>query len=1007
MKIERLHFKNINSLKGEHEVNFNESPLNSGGLFAITGPTGSGKSSLLDAICLALYARTPRISSVTKNKIEQDGSILTKYQKEAYAKVEFSCNAGTFISTWSISTNRNNKLREYDMDLWDPVTETSFSEKKSEVLTEIQRLIGLSYDQFVKSVLLSQGEFASLLQSNEKERSELLEKITNTSIYRQIGRKVFEKYKSLDAKIAEQKTLLKDLKEKLLDEKELQEKEHLKAQLGETESLQQKTLSQYEKNLEQLKSKEKLDQELDTESKRLNSYTEELSEFQEKNGERLKQHAKTLAFEEELLSYNTLTDKKEAHSEAIEDFARKRAQIQNELESLKSKAAKLLKKDLEEAKVEPELTAFLKSYQNLDSERKLKRNDYKSKMDALNKELDLLGLQFQKQPVNEFEDKLQTRLEATEQRIKSLNIETKADETLEESIKAQNQFLRQLKEAKHEDKSIKDLEEQALKLDTQLKKEQEELSKFPELISTQETTLKAAEEKVNHLETEKENQSLRLEVEELRKKLVENEACPVCGSEQHPFAEHAPGIDSELDKKLQHQKQKLQLISHELAKLKAEQVTTSKRASEIKEELRLIQTNLQNKKEAFTKNYQSVLSEAKNKSLQALETITEQQIENLEELKTLQLEAKALKISVSTLKELDEIGKEGSRLKAEMEDLYAGENLEELVSKMTSDWIRLKSNLASTQESLDKEKNSLSSVENKLLKLQASLEPKIKASAFLSISEANSSRMKAADYQALSQRLNELSERLQIQKEKIKGLKTQIKNLRFECFTDKNEAELALNRLKDDLKKVRTELEEVNRQLKNNSDRIDRLKSIEDSIVREQKANKTWEILNSLIGDAEGHKFNKFAQDLSLQRLIYLGNKRLKHLNSRYELDRYLPNEDKDQLYIIDHHMGGMRRSVKTLSGGETFLMSLALALGLSDLASRNVEINSLFIDEGFGTLDPETLDVTLDTLERLQAESNKTIGIISHVSSLKERIQTQIVLDRNAQGYSSLQVVG
>ncbi len=86
--------------------------------------------------------------------------------------------------------------------------------------------------------------------------------------------------------------------------------------------------------------------------------------------------------------------------------------------------------------------------------------------------------------------------------------------------------------------------------------------------------------------------------------------------------------------------------------------------------------------------------------------------------------------------------------------------------------------------------------------------------------------------------------------------------------------------------------------------------------------------------------------------------------------------------------------------------MSLALALGLSDLASKNVEINSLFIDEGFGTLDPETLDLTLDTLERLQAESNKTIGIISHVNALKERIQTQIVLNRNTQGYSQLEVV-
>ncbi|SDG73213.1 AAA family ATPase [Psychroflexus sediminis] len=1007
MKIERLHFKNINSLKGEHEINFNESPLNTGGLFAIIGPTGSGKSTLLDAICLALYGRTPRISSVTKNKIEQDGSILTKYQKEAYAKVRFSCNFGTFISTWSISTNRNNKLREYEMDLWNPVTETSFSEKKSEVLTEIQRLIGLSYDQFVKSVLLSQGEFSTLLQSNEKERSELLEKITNTSIYRQIGRKVYEKYKSLDTKIAEQKTLLKDLKEKLLDDKKLQEKKHLKAKLEKTESLQQKTFAQYERNLEQLKSKEKLDQELNTESKRLNSYTEELSDFQEKNAGRLKQHAKTLSFEEELLRYNTLIDKKQAYSESIEGFFKKKSQIQNEMESLKNKAEKLLKKDIEDTAFEPELTAFFKAYQNLDNERKLKRNDYKAKIDLLNKELDILGLKFQKQSVKEFKDKLQTQHEVSTQNIESLNIQLQADESLEEIIKVQNQFLNQLKEAKREDKSIKELEERSGKLGSQVKKEQEELSKFPEMISIKEKQLKESEKNVRHLETEKENQSLRLEVDELRKRLVDNEPCAVCGSRYHPYAEHTPGIDSELDIKLQNQKQKLQLMSNELAKLKAEQASKTERILEIKEELASIMANFQNKREAFAKNYQSIISELKDKSLNQLEISIEQQIENLEEMKKLQLEIKALKTSLTTLKELDDIEKKGSRLKVEMNELYEGENLDKLISDFTSDWIRLKSNRVSTLESLSKEKEKIAGIENELHQLQVNLEPKIKASEFLSISEANSSRMKAADYQAKVKEQNELSERLQIQKEKIKGIKKQLENLKFEFFTHKNEAEFALNKLKDDLKKTRNELEEVRRQLKNNSDRLDRLKSIEDSIAREQNANKRWEILNGLIGDAEGHKFNKFAQDLSLQRLIYLGNKRLKHLNDRYELDRFLPHEDKDQLYVIDNHMGGMRRSVKTLSGGETFLMSLALALGLSDLASKNVQINSLFIDEGFGTLDLETLDVTLDTLERLQAESNKTIGIISHVSSLKERIQTQIVLDRNAQGYSQLHVVG
>jgi exonuclease SbcC len=163
--------------------------------------------------------------------------------------------------------------------------------------------------------------------------------------------------------------------------------------------------------------------------------------------------------------------------------------------------------------------------------------------------------------------------------------------------------------------------------------------------------------------------------------------------------------------------------------------------------------------------------------------------------------------------------------------------------------------------------------------------------------------------------------------------------------------------------------------------------------------------MNELIGDKTGKKFNDFAQDLSLQHLLSMANQRLLKLTDRYQLDRPT-NDEGDDLVAVDFHMGNERRSVRTLSGGETFVVSLALALALSDMASKNVRINSLFIDEGFGTLDPETLDQTLDTLERLQAESNKTIGIISHVEALKERIQTQIKLSKNGQGYSSLEVV-
>jgi DNA repair protein SbcC/Rad50 len=215
-----------------------------------------------------------------------------------------------------------------------------------------------------------------------------------------------------------------------------------------------------------------------------------------------------------------------------------------------------------------------------------------------------------------------------------------------------------------------------------------------------------------------------------------------------------------------------------------------------------------------------------------------------------------------------------------------------------------------------------------------------------------------------------------------------------------------LDSTRNQLDAIRGECEELRRKQRNNIERLSKIEEIEKELAGAKKAVRRWKLLDELIGDSKGKKFNDFAQDLSLSQLLILANRRLKDLSDRYSIDKPLDEED-DSLVAIDEHMGGQRRSVKTLSGGETFLLSLSMALALSDLASKNVEINSLFIDEGFGTLDPETLDQTLDTLEKLQAESSKTIGVISHVDSLKERIATQIRLTRNGQGYSSLEVFG
>jgi exonuclease SbcC len=160
--------------------------------------------------------------------------------------------------------------------------------------------------------------------------------------------------------------------------------------------------------------------------------------------------------------------------------------------------------------------------------------------------------------------------------------------------------------------------------------------------------------------------------------------------------------------------------------------------------------------------------------------------------------------------------------------------------------------------------------------------------------------------------------------------------------------------------------------------------------------------LHSLIGSANGDKFRRFAQGLTLDNLVQLANQQLDKLHGRYQLIRK-ENEGLG-LSVLDTWQGDVVRDTKTLSGGESFLVSLALALALSDLVSHKTSIDSLFLDEGFGTLDAETLDVALDALDNLNA-SGKMIGVISHIEAMKERIPTQLkVIKRNGVGLSALE---
>lgn len=185
---------------------------------------------------------------------------------------------------------------------------------------------------------------------------------------------------------------------------------------------------------------------------------------------------------------------------------------------------------------------------------------------------------------------------------------------------------------------------------------------------------------------------------------------------------------------------------------------------------------------------------------------------------------------------------------------------------------------------------------------------------------------------------------------------------------------------------------------------MEQMQSVGEELERRRKAYQDWKELNDILGNANGDKFRETAQCFTLRFLIRQANEQLRLLNHRYSLEQV---KDSLGIRVIDHDRADEVRNISSLSGGETFLISLALALGLSSLSSRNIPMCNLFVDEGFGTLDTNSLNMVIDALSSLQSMQGKKVGVISHTAEMRERIRTQIrVVKVGSGGKSTIEIV-
>lgn len=1007
MKILKIRFENIHSLRGEHEIDFSSGALAEAGLFAITGPTGSGKSTLLDVITVALFNKIARINSaISTTTLEDDGGVMTRNTQSCYAEVEYECNRISYRSHWSIARNRNNNLNPRKQELV-KISTGEILESGTKTPEKNEEIIGLSYDQFVKAIVIAQGEFSRLLQASRNERNKLLEDITGAHHYRKIGIKVYERRGKVKKEIELKEANLEGIQllpnEAILEKKEILKKLHKqKPEISKAADVARKKVEIRLELQKTLQEKELLTKDKTKYEKDYAVYKPYISE--------LNLHDRLIKHQGWLQDFDELEKRVKELKEAEKTLNKTIFNSRKEQENFLTKASKLIHKDLQIHSAVQELENFRKTIEGFVYDEKLKENEtafYHKQIDSsiqkiTKKGYTLIALKDEAQFETEFNglkksishiitesgvsdlDDLENRLEIQRKKQETATVFLNKKEAWD---KIRNEFEKTKKEVEANTDNFS--------------KNKIELEKSKHRINRLTTEISNLEERVAH-------QKLHQSLEEHRKQLIEDEPCPLCGSLHHPYATK----DEIIDAKEELLNEKKSAFS-ELTKFVTALETVN--LSLLKENERFEHHQIERKKEI--ENLEKDFKEL-NKILNwNFKNPVEILLESQQNLKADGNRFNSYKKAFETRDLFLEIADNFNKWKQsdskyreiykKRKTLYAGKDINQDVSVLSNNINRnitqLEgfSNQLSENEKIQKKLNL--NLENERFTLHKILsDENLESLAMLRsgiLSEDRAKRIRNRGNE-LQQIKISLSERTKLLQERLQELQ------------EENDADATLEILQHQAQNIQKEVENVNLQigkitqeLEQNEKAQKRQKEVLDVLERLRKDFTLWKKMNDLIGDSTGNKFSHFVQDLTLRQLISYTNCRLTDFTDRYVIDPESAEGSAD-LYVLDNYMGKARRSIRTLSGGETFLVSLAMAFALSDIAARNIKIESLFIDEGFGTLDPDTLDQAITVLEKMQNESNKSIGIISHVEELKKRISTQIQLEKGSLGYSKLQIV-
>lgn len=954
MKIIAIRLKNLTSIEGSVEIDFTEEPLHSAGIFAISGPTGAGKSTLLDALCLALYDKAPRfatsvesinLADVGDNQINQSDvrNLLRRGMSDGYAEVDFQGVDGhRYRSRWSVRRTRNKangSLQPQAMEVKDLDTEKIFQGTRKELLAQLVELVGLTYEQFTRTVLLAQNDFATFLKSKGSAKAELLEKLTGTGVYSRISQEVFSRNKSAQEEVTMIHHRLSVIE--LLPEEELLVLQKEKEQLVEKRTAGIQLLAEQNAQLNVVRS-------LRTQETLWKKKQKEEQEEQEKQ--------------------KTLKENLAVQEEGITRFKIQCEAIQPDLKRARELDVQIQSQQAGYTQSQQILQAA--SRQVVEQEKKWKyattqlQNSYQSLNRLLNHTgIEPLKLEQMEVMLRQEEDVLVAKIQKNEER--QVRLDSYSYLTLaEEQTKWQKELTRQ--------QNMKQLAEGQTKATLEIERLEKEAAASMRQLAEQDSVVKALQRLYENA-----RMAVGKNVKTLRQQLHEGEACPVCGSTTHPYHQEQEVVDTlfrNMEQEYNAATATYQQINNRSIALNHDLTHQKAMAAQIKEQLATLQ-----QEGAIIEDEQQIqirLKELAERILAYRNLYAEWQRSD-EEIKKLRAHCEELRDHVA-------------QFRLAVQKVSAAKEQLELLQKSASDEQQRFDVLAKALDTLRKERSLL---------LKGKSADDAEAAMAKREKELNVALEKARkEVEAVQNRLLGLQGEMKQLAVTIEELREQQKNIKLsdqlpELIAKQQEDNLDTERA---LSSVEARLLQ---QMKN--------KTIVDQIAKElaekQSIAERWAKLNKLIGSADGAKFKIIAQSYTLNLLLLHANKHLAYLSKRYKLQQ-IPGTLG--LQVIDCDMCDEVRTVYSLSGGESFLISLALALGLSSLSSNNLKVESLFIDEGFGSLDAESLRTAMEALEQLQMQGRK-IGVISHVQEMSERISVQVQVQKKVNGKSVLTVVG